>query len=112
MIEATKYEKKCKLKKGDEVVVLSGRSKGASGKIDRVDMKNDRIYIGGVNIYKRHVKPDMKNPDGGIEEKAMPLHVSKVALLDPKTKKATRVGYKVEGGQKVRIAKSSGTVLS
>lgn len=107
----TKHEKKCKLKKGDEVIVLSGRSKGASGKIARVDMKHDRVYIADVNLYKKHLKPDMNHPEGGIEDRAMPLHISKVALRDPKTKKATRVGYKVEGNQKVRIAKGSGTVL-
>jgi large subunit ribosomal protein L24 len=112
MIEATKYEKKCKLKKGDDVIVLSGRSKGATGKIDRVDLKHDRVFVSNVNIYKRHIKPDMKNPDGGIQDKAMPLQICKVALVDPKTKKATRVGYKIEGGVKVRFAKGSGTTLS
>jgi large subunit ribosomal protein L24 len=108
----SKYEKKCKLKKGDEVIVISGRAKGSTGKINRVELKHDRVYIEGVNIYKRHVKPDMKHPDGGIQDKVMPLHICKVALVDPKTKKPTRVGYKVEGTQKVRIAKKSGSTLA
>lgn len=108
----TKYQKKCKLKKGDEVVVIAGRSKGSTGTIDKVDLKKDKIFIGGVNIYKRHTKPDMNSPEGGITEKVVPLPISNVALVDPKTKKATRVGYKVEGDKKVRFAKASGTILS
>jgi large subunit ribosomal protein L24 len=112
MIAKTKYEKKCRLKKGDEVIVLAGKCRGDTGKIDRIDRKKDRIYIAGVNIYKRHTRPSMSNQTGGIIDKVMPLHVSNVALLDPKKKKPTRVGYKIEGDKKVRFAKLSGTVLS
>ncbi|MEZ4741119.1 MAG: 50S ribosomal protein L24 [Bdellovibrionota bacterium] len=107
----SKYEKKSKLKKGDEVVVLTGRSKGMTGVIDSVDLKKDRIFIGGVNLYKKHQKPDMSS-ESGIVDKVMPLHISNVSLVDPKTKKATRVGYKVEAGKKVRFAKASGTILN
>jgi large subunit ribosomal protein L24 len=107
----TKYQKKSKLKKGDNVIVLSGRSKGSTGTIDTVDLKKDRIFVGGVNLYKKHQKADMAE-EAGIIEKVMPLHISKIALVDPKTKKATRVGYKIEDGKKVRFAKASGTILS
>jgi len=108
----SKYEVKCKLKKGDEVVVLTGRAKGTVAKIDVVNRKDLTVTLAGVNLSKRHVKPDMNNPNGGIIDKAMPLAISNVALVDPKTKKATRVGYKLEGDNKVRVAKKSGTILS
>lgn len=108
----SKYEVKCKLKKGDDVVVLTGRSKGTVAKIDVVNRKDLTVTLAGVNLSKRHVKPDMNNPNGGIIEKAMPIAISNVALVDPKTKKPTRVGYKVEGEKKVRIAKKSGSILS
>ena len=112
MKEKTKYQVKCRLKTGDEVVVLSGKNKGDSGKINRIDRKHDRVYVEGINIAKRHTKPSMGSPEGGIVEKVMPLHVSTVALVDPKTQKPTRIGYKVLDGKKVRFAKKSGTVLS
>ena len=108
----SKYEVKCKLKKGDEVIVLKGRSKGVVGKIDAVIRKDLTVLLAGVNVSKKHVKPDMKNPDGGIVDKAMPIAISNVALVDPKTRKPTRVGYKIEAGQKVRFAKKSGVVLA
>lgn len=107
-----KQQKKVKLKKGDEVVVLTGRSKGSKGAIERIDRKHDKVYIGGVNIYKKHVKPDASRPEGGIIDKPMPIHISNVSILDPKTKKPTRIGYQInEDGKKVRIAKASGSVL-
>ena len=112
MTELTKHEVKCRLKKGDEVVVLSGRCAGQKGKIDRIDRKHDHVFVSGVNLVKRHTKPSVSDQEGGIVDKAAPLHISKVALLDPKTKKATRIGYKVEGGKKVRFAKASGTILA
>ena len=107
----TKYEVKCKLKKGDEVVVLTGKSKGEKGKVDRVDKKKGRIYVGGVNISKRHTKPSGAQ-EGGIVDKVMSLHVSNVALVDPKSGKATKIGYKMENDKKVRFAKDSGRTLS
>lgn len=112
MAEKTKYQEKIRLKKGDEVVVLTGKCRGETGKIDRVDAKTLRIYISGVNISKRHTRPGTTSETGGILDKVMPIHVSNVALLDPKTKKATRIGYKLQDGKKVRYAKASGTILN
>lgn len=112
MAELTKHQVKCKLIKGDEVVVLTGKSKGETGKIDRVDRKSGKVYISGVNLFKRHTKPGTSSEEGGILDKAMPLDISNVALVDPKTKKATKVGYKLQDGNKVRFARASGAVLS
>lgn len=108
----TKYQVKCKLKKGDEVIVIAGRSKGSTGKIDSVDLKKGKVYIGAVNLYKKHQKPDMNHPDGGIVDKVVPLDISNVAYYDAQSKKASRIGYKEENGTKVRVSKASGTVLS
>lgn len=107
-----KYQFKTKLRKGDEVMILSGRSKGESGKIEDIDKKKGRVYIAGKNLGKRHQKPDMQNNEGGIIEVPMPLHISNVALVDPKTSKPTRLGYKIDGDKKVRFAKSSGSVVT
>lgn len=112
MAEKTKYQEKIRLKKGDEVIVLTGKARGETGNIDRIDSKFMRVYIGGVNMVKRHTRPGSSNEQGGIIDKAMPLHISNVALLDPKTRKASRIGYKLEDGKKVRFAKSSGSVLN
>lgn len=112
MQEKNKQQIKCKILKGDEVIVLTGRSRGTTGNVERVDRKHGKVYVSGVNLYKRHQKPSMQHPDGGIVEKPMPVDVSNVAYLDPKTKKPTRLGYKVdEAGKKVRFAKASGTIL-
>ena len=107
-----KQQVKFKLKTGDEVVVLAGRSKGTTGKIESVDRKAKKVVIAGANIYKKHQKADASNPSGGIVDVTVPVDFSNVALVDPKTNKATRVGYKLEAGKKVRYAKSSGTILS
>jgi large subunit ribosomal protein L24 len=107
----TKYEVKCRLKKGDEVIVLTGKSKGETGKVDRIDKKAGRVFVGGVNIYKRHTKPGGAS-EGGIVDKVMSMHISNVALYDSKAKKASRIGYKVEGDKKVRVSKASGQTLS
>ena len=112
MSELTKYQVKCKLIKDDEVVVLTGKSKGQTGKVTRVDRKAGKVFVGGVNISKRHTRPGTTSEEGGILDKVMPLDISNVALVDPKTKKPTRIGYKVEDGKKVRVAKASGTILS
>ena len=85
-----------KLRNGDQVKVLCGRSKGSTGKIETINRLNSSVVVSGVNIYKKHKKPTSENPDGGIVDKPMPLHISNVALVDPKTKKATKVGYKME----------------
>lgn len=110
-VRINKY-KNIKLKKGDEVIVLSGRSRGEIGKIEEIDKKTGRVYLAGKNLGKRHQKPDLRNHEGGIVDVPMPIHLSNVALLDPKEKKPTRVGYRVENGKKVRIARRSGTILS
>ena len=102
---------KTKLKKGDEVVILTGRSKGSKGKIEKI-LETGKVIVAGANVFKKNQKPDMQNPEGGIVSRPMPLDISNVALLDPKTKKATRVGFKVEeGNKKVRIARASGSKL-
>ena len=111
-MEQTKYQVKCKLKKGDEVIVLSGRSKGSIGKIETVDLKHGKIFVAAVNMCKKHQKADMNNPNGDIVEKVVPMDVSNVAYYDTKAKKASRVGYKIENGNKVRFSKASGTILS
>jgi large subunit ribosomal protein L24 len=112
MTQITKYQAKCKLKKGDEVIVISGRSRGKTGKIDRIDFKRDAVFLSGVHTVKRNTKPNLTNQEGGIVDKAAPLPICNVALVDPKTKKPTRVGFKIEDGKKVRFAKKSGIILS
>lgn len=102
---------KCRIRKGDEVIVLTGRARGMTGKVESVHPENDQVFIAGVNLFKKHTKPSMANPSGGIVDKPMPLHVSNVAIIDPKDKKATRVGYKIQDGQKIRVAKRSQSVI-
>lgn len=102
---------KLKIKKGDQVVVLSGSSKGAKGEVLSVLPKENRAFVQGVNLVKKHNKPSQTSA-GGIETKEASIHVSNLALLDPKSGKATRVGYKtLKDGQKVRIATKSGETL-
>jgi large subunit ribosomal protein L24 len=100
-----------KIKKGDRVVVLAGRDKGRQGQVLRVLPKDDRLFVGGINMIQRHTRPSQGDPQGGIKNKEASLHVSNVALLDPKTGAATRVGFKIEGDKKVRVAKKSGEVI-
>jgi large subunit ribosomal protein L24 len=107
-----KNQIKSRLKKGDQVIVIAGKNKGKTGAVERVDRKHDKIYVSGVNTVKRHTKPSVTSPQGGIVEKIAPLHVCNVMLLDPKDKKPTRVGFKTVDGKKVRVAKRSGTVLA
>jgi large subunit ribosomal protein L24 len=102
---------KLKIKKGDKVVVITGKDKGKTGEVLRVMPKEARLVVQGVNMMKRHTKPAMGNP-GGIVEKEATIHISNVAHIDPKSNKPTRVGYKeLEDGRKVRFAKRSGEVL-
>lgn len=108
----TKYQEKFRLKKGDEVIVLTGKSKGGVGKIDKVDFKRNAVFVSGLNVFKKHARAGANGEEGGIIDKVMPVHVSNVALVDPKTKKATRVSYRVENGSKVRVSQGSKTVLS
>ena len=106
-----KQQVKCRLKKGDQVVVIAGKCRGETGKIDRIDRKADRVYVTGLNTYKRHTRPNMSNQTGGIIDKVMPLHVSNLMLADKKDQ-ASRIGYKVEAGKKSRFSKKSGTILA
>lgn len=104
---------KLKLKKGDEVVVIAGRDKGRKGAILKAIPDEMRVVVAGVNMVTRHQKPDRNNPDGGIVKKELPIHISNVALADPKDGRATRVGYKkLSDGKKVRIARKSGEVVN
>ena len=100
-----------KIKKGDKVVVLAGRDKGRSGEVIQVMPKEERALVRGVNMVKRHQRQTM-NQEGGIIQKEAPLHLSNLALADPKDGKPTRVGFRIlEDGRKVRFAKRSGDLI-
>jgi large subunit ribosomal protein L24 len=100
-----------KIKKGDKVVVVSGRDKGRSGEVVRVMPREDRALVRGINMVKRHQKQSMKE-EGGIVRKELPIHVSNIAIADPKDGKPTRVGFKIlDDGRKVRFAKRSGDLI-
>jgi large subunit ribosomal protein L24 len=102
---------KFKIRKGDKVVVISGRDKGKTGEVLKVLREESRVLVQGINMVKRHTKPSPATP-GGIVDKEAPLHISNVAHIDPKTQKPTRIGFKVlEGGRKVRIARRSGEAI-
>ncbi len=101
-----------KIKKGDKVVVLSGKDKGKHGVVTMSMPKDSKIVVSGVNIATRHRKATQENPQGGLERREAPLHVSKVAIEDPKTGKATRVRFEVKDGKKVRVAVKSGEVIN
>jgi large subunit ribosomal protein L24 len=102
---------KLKIKKGDKVVVITGRDKGKTGEVKQVMPAENRVLVDGVNMVKRHTKPSAGNA-GGIVEKEASIHVSNVAYVDPKTDKPTRIGYKtLEDGRKVRFAKRSGEII-
>jgi large subunit ribosomal protein L24 len=102
---------KLKIKKGDTVVVISGRDKGRSGEVLRVFPADARAIVQGVHLARRHTKPRMGQP-GGILEKELSIHISNLALIDPQSGKPTRVGYKfLEDGRKVRVARRSGEVI-
>ena len=101
-----------KIKKGDRVVILTGKDKGRQGSVLKVMPKEERILVEGLNIVHRHTRASQADPQGGIKHKEAPLHVSNVALVDPKTGGPTRVGFRVEDGKKVRFAKKSGEVIN
>ena len=102
---------KLKIKKGDRVIVTTGRDKGKSGQVVRVIPSENRAVVTGVNVAKRHQRQSATQ-EGGIISKEMPIHVSNIALADPKDGKPTRVGYKtLADGKKVRVAKRSGEVI-
>ena len=99
-----------KIKKGDKVVVLTGKDKGRTGKVMQVLPTENRVVVQGVNMVQRHTRPTQADPQGGIKHKEASLHLSNVAIVDANGK-ATRVGFKVEGDKKVRFAKSTGDVI-
>jgi large subunit ribosomal protein L24 len=100
-----------KVKKGDRVVLLTGKDKGRTGSVTRVWPKEERVLVEGLNMVKRHTKPSQNDPNGGIKTKEAPVHVSNVALVDS-AGKPTRVGFRMEGDKKVRFAKTTGEVIS
>ena len=100
-----------KIKKGDEVVVLSGKDKGRTGTVSKVLPKEGKIVVEGVNVATRHRKPTQANPQGGIERREAPMHIAKVAVADPKDGKPTRVRFEERDGKKVRVAVKSGETI-
>lgn len=102
-------QKKLHIKKGDTVVVNTGNDKGRKGRVLEVNRKTDRAIVEGVNMIKKHTKPNAKSPQGGIIEQEAPVHISNLMLVDPKSGQATRVGRKLnDDGKLVRISKKSG----
>lgn len=100
-----------KIKKGDQVVVLSGKDKGRTGTVTRVLPKDGKVVVDGVNVAARHRKPTQTNPQGGIDRSPAPMAISKVAIADPKDGKPTRVRFEEKDGKKVRIAVKSGETI-
>jgi large subunit ribosomal protein L24 len=101
---------KLKIKKGDKVVVITGRDKGKTGEVMRVLREENRLIVQGVHMVKRHQRQTMQ-VQGGIIEKEAPIHVSNVAHIDPKTQKPTRIGYRMDGERKIRVARGSGEAI-
>lgn len=100
-----------KIKKGDKVVLLTGKDKGKSGNVVRVFPKEERVVVGGLNMVQRHTKPTQADPQGGIKHKEAPVHVSNVAIVDSNGK-PTRVGFRLDGDKKVRFAKTTGEAIN
>jgi large subunit ribosomal protein L24 len=101
-----------KIRKGDTVVVLSGKDKGKTGEVTKSMPKDGKVVVSGINVAVRHRKPTQLNPQGGLERREAPLHVSKVAIADPKSGKATRVRFEERDGKKVRVAVKSGELIN
>ncbi len=103
---------KLKIKKGDKVQVVTGKNKGKVGDVIKVFPSENRVIVSGVNLAKKHTKPSQTS-EGGIIQKELPIHVSNVSHVDPKTNEITKIGYKtLEDGKKVRFAKKSGEIIS
>ena len=100
-----------KIKKGDNVVIIAGKDKGKKGKVVKAFPRDEAVVVEGLNMRKKHVKANRQGKAGQIIEKAMPIHVSNVQFVDPKTGKGTRLGIKIEGGKRQRVAKASGTIV-
>ena len=101
-----------KIKVNDEVVVLAGKDKNKKGKIKTINFKKNTVTVEGINLVKKSIKPTQENPNGGFADMEKPLNISNVAVVSPKSGKATRVGILVKDGKKVRVAKSCGSVLA
>jgi large subunit ribosomal protein L24 len=99
-----------KIKKGDRVILLTGKDKGRTGNVTKVMPKDSRVLVSGLNMVQRHTRPSQGDPQGGIKHKEASVHVSNVAVVDSNGK-PTRVGFKVEDGKKVRVAKTTGEVI-
>ena len=102
---------KLKIKSGDTVIITAGDHKGSEGKVMKVILEKNKAIVEGVNMVSKHEKPSATNPQGGIVKKEAALHISNLSLVDPKTGTATRVGYRMEEGKKVRFTKKSNQVL-
>lgn len=102
---------KVRIKQGDLVRVITGDHKGSEGKVLKVLREANKAVVEGVNTVSKHEKPSARNPQGGIVEKEAPIHLSNLSLIDPKSGEATRVGYEVRDGKKVRVAKKSNEVI-
>jgi len=100
-----------KIKKGDDVVVLTGKDKGRTGKVLRVMPSDNRVVVQGIQVVQRHTRPSAGNPQGGIVNKEASIHLSNVALVDAKGK-PTRVGFRMDGDKKVRFAKTTGDAIN
>ena len=100
-----------KIKKGDRVILLTGKDKGRTGNVIKVLPKEERVFVSGLNLARRHTKPSQGDPQGGIKTKEASIHVSNVAIVDSNGK-PTRVGFRIEGDKKVRIAKTTGEVIN
>jgi large subunit ribosomal protein L24 len=101
-----------KIRKGDRVQVLTGKDKGKRGEVLKIVTETGRAVVQGVNMVKRHAKPQGMNQPGGIQEKEASIDLSNLALIDPKSDKPTRVGFRMDGDKKVRVAKASGEVIA
>ena len=99
-----------KIKKGDRVILLTGKDKGRTGNVLRVMPKEERVVVSGLNMVQRHTRPSQGDPQGGIKHKEASVHVSNVAIVDS-AGKPTRVGFRIEDGKKVRVAKTTGEVI-
>ena len=100
-----------KIKKGDRVILLTGKDKGRGGTVTKVLPKDGRVFVGGLNLVRRHTRPSQADPQGGIKSKEASVHISNVAIADSKGK-PTRVGFRIEGDKKVRVAKTTGEVIN
>jgi len=100
-----------KIKKGDRVILLTGKDKGRTGRVEKVFPKDERVIVAGLNMVQRHTRPTQADPQGGKKPKEAPIHVSNVAIADANGK-PTRVGFRIDGDKKVRVAKTTGEVIN